>query len=153
MKLKLTLAAALVATFALTACGSSDDSPVQVPPPPAVVTNPTAFASKDVVIGGGAEAAVGKTIGVVYSGWLYDSSKPDNKGKLFDSNVGKGVFSTPLTKEKLIEGWVQGVPGMKVGGKRTLTLPASLGYGAGGSGATIPPNAGLVFDIELVDVK
>ncbi|ATQ73498.1 hypothetical protein CR152_02435 [Massilia violaceinigra] len=149
MKLKLTLAAALVATFALTACGSSDDSPVQVPPI-TVVTSPTALTTKDTVVGTGAEAVVGKKISVNYSGYLYDSSKPDNKGANFETS--KAPVEFPLATGSLIEGWVQGIPGMKVGGKRTLSIPSSLAYGASGRG-TIPPNTGLVFDIELVAVK
>ncbi|NHZ34709.1 FKBP-type peptidyl-prolyl cis-trans isomerase [Massilia rubra] len=150
MKLKLTLAAAFVATLALTACGSSDDSPVQVPPP--AVTNPTTFASKDVVIGTGATAALGKNITVHYSGWLYDSSKPENKGTQFETTVGKTPATFALNPGNLIEGWTDGIPGMKVGGKRTLTIPAAKAYGVAGRGV-IPGNAGLVFDIELTEVK
>ena len=157
MKLKLTLAAAFVATLALTACGSSDNSPVQVaplppPPPPAVVTNdPAALGSKDTVVGTGAEAAFGKGVNVYYTGWYYDSTKPDNKGPQFETNVGKAPVAFILGPG-LIAGWNEGIPGMKVGGKRTLTIPSSKAYGTTGKGA-IPPNAGLVFDIELVTVK
>ncbi|MFB9245329.1 FKBP-type peptidyl-prolyl cis-trans isomerase [Massilia antarctica] len=149
MKLKLTLTAAFVATLALAACGSSDDSPVQVPPI-TVVTNPATLVSKDTVVGTGAEAAVGKKISVNYAGYLYDSSKPDNKGANFETS--KEPVEFPLASGSLIEGWVQGIPGMKVGGKRTLSIPSSLAYGANGKGV-IPANAGLVFDIELVGVK
>ncbi len=155
MKLKLTLAAAFVATLALTACGSSDNSPVQVAPlpPPAVVTNdPAAFASKDTVLGTGAEAAIGKGINVHYTGWLYDSTKPDNKGTQFESTVGKAPVAFMLNKGTLIEGWTDGIPGMKAGGKRTLTIPSSKGYGVSGRGP-VPANTGMVFDIELISVN
>ncbi|NHZ90144.1 FKBP-type peptidyl-prolyl cis-trans isomerase [Massilia sp. CCM 8733] len=155
MKLKLTLAAAFVATLVLTACGSSDNSPVQVaplPPPPVVINDPAALVSKDTVLGTGAEAAIGKGINVHYTGWLYDSTKPDNKGTQFESTVGKTPVAFMLTKGTLIEGWTDGIPGMKAGGKRTLTIPSSKGYGTTGKGP-VPANTGMVFDIELISVN
>ncbi|HEX8613314.1 MAG TPA: FKBP-type peptidyl-prolyl cis-trans isomerase [Telluria sp.] len=158
MKLKLTLAAAFVATLALTACGSSDNSPVQVaplpvpPPPVASATDPAALGTKDTVVGTGAEAALGKGINVHYTGWLYDSAKPDNKGTQFESTVGKQPVAFMLNKGTLIEGWTDGIPGMKAGGKRTLTIPSSKGYGATGKGP-VPANTGMVFDIELISVN
>lgn len=154
MKLKLTLAAAFVATLALTACGSSDNSPVQVaplPPPPVVTTDPAALGKKDTLVGTGAEAVLGKGVNVFYTGWYYDTTKPDNKGAQFESNVGKAPVAFVLGPG-LIAGWNEGIPGMKVGGKRTLTIPSSKAYGTAGKGA-IPPNAGLIFDIELVGVN
>jgi FKBP-type peptidyl-prolyl cis-trans isomerase FkpA len=155
MKLKLTLAAAFVATLVLSACGSSDNSPVQVPPvtpPPVSVNDPAALVSKDTVLGTGAEAALGKGINVNYTGWLYDPSKPDNKGTQFETTVGKQPVAFMLTKGTLIEGWTDGIPGMKAGGKRTLTIPSSKGYGSTGKGP-VPANTGMVFDIELISVN
>ena len=88
-----------------------------------------------------------------YSGYLYNSNATDFKGTKFDgTTTEKGPATFALASGSLIEGWVQGVPGMKVGGKRTIVFPASLGYGAQGQGSS-PGNSGLVFDIELVAVK
>ncbi len=104
-------------------------------------------------IGTGAEAVPGKTVGVHYTGWLFDETAPDNKGKKFDSSRDRGdVFKFPLGGGRVIAGWDQGVAGMKVGGQRTLIIPPELGYGARGAGGVIPPNATLVFDVELLSV-
>jgi FKBP-type peptidyl-prolyl cis-trans isomerase FkpA len=149
MKLKLTLVAAFVATLALTACGSSDDSPVQVAPQ---ANDPAALVTKDTVLGTGAEAALGKGINVNYTGWLYDASKPDNKGAQFETTIGKQPVAFMLTKGTLIDGWTDGIPGMKAGGKRTLIIPSSKGYGATGKGP-VPAYTGMVFDIELISVN
>ncbi len=108
----------------------------------------------DVKTGSGAEAVAGKTVVVHYTGWLYDTSAPDNKGTKFDSSRDRGdPFDFPLGGGHVIKGWDQGVAGMKVGGQRTLVIPPELGYGARGAGGVIPPNATLVFDVELLDVK
>ena len=102
-------------------------------------------------VGDGAEAVAGKTVQVHYTGWLNDN---DQKGKKFDSSVDRGQqFSFPLGAGRVIRGWDEGVAGMKVGGKRTLYIPAELGYGARGAGGAIPPNADLIFDVELFGVK
>ncbi len=91
---------------------------------------------------------------VHYTGWLYDAAKNDLKGTKFDSSVDRGsLFSFPLGAGRVIKGWDQGVAGMKVGGKRTLIIPADMGYGARGAGDVIPPNATLIFDVELFGVK
>ena len=104
-------------------------------------------------IGTGTTAVAGKTVDVHYTGWLFDAAAPDNKGKKFDSSLDRGQpFSFPLGAGRVIAGWDQGVEGMKVGGQRTLVIPPELGYGARGAGAVIPPNATLVFDVELLDV-
>ena len=104
-------------------------------------------------IGTGAEAVAGRTVGVHYTGWLYDPAAPETKGKKFDSSRDRGdVFRFPLGGGRVIAGWDQGVVGMKVGGQRTLTIPPELGYGARGAGGAIPPNATLVFDVELIAV-
>ena len=105
-------------------------------------------------IGDGAEAVAGKSVDVHYTGWLYDAAKNDLKGTKFDSSVDRGAhFSFPLGAGRVIKGWDQGVAGMKVGGKRTLIIPADMGYGARGAGDVIPPNATLIFDVELFGVR
>ena len=107
----------------------------------------------DSVVGTGAEAGLGNMVEVNYTGWLYDPAALDGKGKKFDSSVGGEPFSFQLGVRNIIKGWNVGVMGMKVGGKRTLIIPAELGYGKRGAGATIPPDAVLLFDIELLSVK
>lgn len=105
-------------------------------------------------IGTGATAVAGKTVAVHYTGWLFDAGAPETKGKKFDSSRDRGdVFKFPLGGGRVIAGWDQGVAGMKVGGQRTLTIPPELGYGARGAGGVIPPNATLVFDVELLGVE
>jgi len=108
----------------------------------------------DVKLGDGALATAGKEVSVHYTGWLYDAAAADHHGTKFDSSRDRNEpFSFPLGGGRVIKGWDQGVEGMKVGGKRTLTIPASLGYGARGAGGVIPPNATLVFDVELLGVR
>ena len=104
--------------------------------------------------GEGKEAAAGNPVVVHYTGWLYDESAVDNKGEKFDSSRDRNdPFMFNLGAGQVIKGWDQGVAGMKVGGQRTLIIPAELGYGARGAGGVIPPNATLVFDVELLDVQ
>ena len=105
--------------------------------------------------GTGAVATSGMDVTVHYTGWLYDSRKPDQRGEKFDSSVDRGEpFTFLLGAGQVIRGWDEGVAGMKVGGKRTLLIPANLGYGSDGAGGgVIPPNASLVFEVELLDVK
>ena len=108
----------------------------------------------DVVVGAGAEATAGKTVSVHYTGWLYDEAAPDHKGNKFDSSRDRGEpFEFRLAAGQVIKGWDQGVEGMKVGGQRTLIIPPDLGYGSRGAGGVIPPNATLVFDVELLGVR
>jgi peptidylprolyl isomerase len=102
--------------------------------------------SEDQQMGTGAQAVPGKTLSVYYTGKL-------ENGKVFDSNVGKTPLTFMLGGGQMIPGFEQGVTGMKVGGTRTITIPASLGYGAQGRGDVIPPNSTLIFEVELVDVK
>lgn len=105
----------------------------------------------DEKVGDGAVATAGKKVSVHYTGWLDEAGK---KGKKFDSSVDRGQpFEFSLGVGQVIKGWDEGVAGMKVGGKRTLMIPASLGYGAAGAGGAIPPNANLIFDVELLGVK
>ena len=101
---------------------------------------------EDLVVGTGAEATSGQNVDVHYTGWLTDGQK-------FDSSVARGrPFSFPLGGGRVIKGWDQGVVGMRVGGKRRLTIPPHLGYGVRGAGSVIPPNATLVFEVELLGV-
>ena len=114
----------------------------------------TELMKQDGKAGTGAEAASGQQVTVHYTGWLYDPSKADNKGTKFDSSRDRNEpFSFRLSGGEVIRGWDEGVAGMKVGGQRTLTIPADMGYGARGAGGVIPPNATLLFDVELLDVK
>lgn len=115
------------------------------------VTTPSGLKYEDTVAGTGDEARPGKLVSVHYTGWL---NEKDQKGKKFDSSVDRGrPFDFPLGAGRVIRGWDEGVAGMKVGGKRTLYIPAKLGYGAQGAGAAIPPNADLIFDVELLAIK
>jgi len=108
----------------------------------------------DVTMGSGDEAIAGMNVSVHYTGWLYDKSAVDNKGKKFDSSRDRGQpFEFPLGAGRVIKGWDQGVAGMKVGGQRSLIIPPGLGYGSRGAGGLIPPNAALVFDVELLNVR
>jgi FKBP-type peptidyl-prolyl cis-trans isomerase FkpA len=109
----------------------------------------------DNVVGTGAEAVKGKVAVVHYTGWLYDPYATDKKGKKFDSSLDrKSPFSFPVGGGQVIAGWDEGVAGMKVGGKRTLVIPSNMAYGKrGAGGGLIPPDATLLFDVELVDVK
>jgi peptidylprolyl isomerase len=105
----------------------------------------------DMKVGTGITPKTGQTCIVHYTGWIYEHGA---KGKKFDSSVDrKKPFSFVLAEHQVIEGWERGVSTMKVGGKRTLIIPPALAYGAAGQGASIPPNAALIFEIELLDVK
>ena len=108
----------------------------------------------DSVEGDGETAKRGDSVTVHYSGWLYDPSKPQGKGTKFDSSKDRGqTFQFGLGRGMVIQGWDQGVEGMKVGGSRTLIIPPDLGYGSRGAGGVIPPNAPLLFDVELINVE
>ena len=105
-------------------------------------------------IGEGDLAETGREVVVHYTGWLFDEAAPENKGRKFDSSRDRGEpFVFPLGADHVIKGWDQGVAGMRVGGQRTLVIPPELGYGARGAGGVIPPNATLVFDVELLGVR
>ena len=101
-------------------------------------------------VGTGKVAAAGKDVEVHYTGWLYLDGL---KGKQFDSSRSRGPFAFPLGAGQVIKGWDEGVAGMKVGGQRTLVIPPQMAYGERGAGGVIPPNATLIFDVELLEVK
>jgi FKBP-type peptidyl-prolyl cis-trans isomerase FkpA len=108
----------------------------------------------DEQVGSGNEAVRGRQVTVHYTGWLYDEGVEGHKGKKFDSSRDRNdPFAFRLGGGEVIAGWDEGVAGMKVGGRRRLTIPPDLGYGRRGAGGVIPPNATLVFDVELLDVR
>ena len=111
----------------------------------------TELIKTDVKLGKGEEAISGHHVSVHYTGWLYDESAPEHKGKKFDSSRDRNEpFEFPLGAGHVIKGWDVGVQGMKVGGQRTLIIPSEMGYGKRGAGGVIPPDATLVFDVELL---
>jgi peptidylprolyl isomerase len=138
-------ALALAVLAALSPLGPSDAATNQV------IEMPNGLKFTDDTTGNGAEAMAGKKVSVHYTGWLSDNGA---KGKKFDSSVDRGQpFQFTLGAHQVIVGWDEGVAGMKVGGKRTLVIPPELGYGARGAGGVIPPNATLIFDVELLGVQ
>jgi FKBP-type peptidyl-prolyl cis-trans isomerase len=129
--------------------GCSGGEPVAVP-----ATGVTSMQSAELKAGTGAGITAGKIAVVNYTGWLYDASAPDNKGKQFDSSLKQGQpFRFPLGAGQVIKGWDQGVVDMKVGERRRLIIPPELAYGDSGAGGVIPPGATLVFDIDLVAIE
>jgi FKBP-type peptidyl-prolyl cis-trans isomerase FkpA len=120
--------------------------------PKAAASTPKQLQKADTVIGTGKAAKAGSTVTVHYTGWLYSPKEPRQHGAQFDSSVGGEPFTFQLGAGKVIPGWDEGLVGMKVGGKRTLVVPAAMGYGSRGAGP-IPPNANLIFDVQLLDVK
>jgi peptidylprolyl isomerase len=137
--------------FALAIIGSaimSDPSDAQSAKP---VTTPSGLQIIDTKVGTGATPRKNQTVVVHYTGWLYVNGA---KGKKFDSSVDRNEpLRFPVGAGRVIAGWDEGVGSMKVGGKRTLIIPPNLGYGAQGAGGAIPPNATLIFDVELLDVN
>ena len=117
-------------------------------------TGITSLQKTDVKVGEGAEARPGRVVRVHYTGWLYDAGRPDKRGQKFDSSKDSNQqFDFTIGAREVIPGWDEGVAGMKVGGVRTLTIPPSMGYGARGIPGAIPPNATLVFEVELLEVR
>ena len=139
------LVLSLLALLMLSACADPG------PPPGGSVAEMQRI---DAAIGTGAEATPGQLVTVHYTGWLYDEKAPQQRGQKFDSSLDRDKpFTFKLGAGQVIRGWDEGVAGMKVGGKRTLLIPAWLGYGSSGAGGVIPPNASLVFEVELLDVN
>jgi peptidylprolyl isomerase len=143
--------AAIVLAAALTgsvAVGTSTSSMAQAAK---TMTTASGLQIADSKVGTGATPKPGQTCVMHYTGWLYENGA---KGKKFDSSVDRGEpFEFPIGQKRVIAGWDEGVASMKVGGKRTLIIPPALGYGARGAGGVIPPNATLIFEVELLDVK
>ncbi len=145
-------ACAAIATISIVSTGflimSNDNASAQSGKP---VTTSSGLQMIDTQAGTGASPKQGQTAVVHYTGYLNDNG---NKGKKFDSSVDRGQpFEFPIGQGRVIKGWDEGVASMKVGGKRTLIIPPALGYGASGAGGVIPPNATLIFDVELLGVK
>lgn len=152
---RLALLTALSASLCLAACGGGGgDAGTPANTDPNGWNAVTALKVNDTTVGTGTQADTTKTVTVHYTGYLYDVRVASTKGTQFDSSVGKQPLTFKLGAGQVIPGFDQGVTGMKVGGKRTITIPAALGYGsAGAGGGAIPPNAALVFDVELTAVN
>jgi FKBP-type peptidyl-prolyl cis-trans isomerase FkpA len=143
------IATAVIVSATVLFTGATSAATAVAPPKPHATMG---LQKLDTVVGKGKLAEAGKTVTVNYTGWLYAPKSPKGHGMQFDSSIGREPFSFGLGGGQVIPGWDQGVAGMKVGGKRTLIIPAALGYGARGAGP-IPANANLIFDVELLDVK
>jgi FKBP-type peptidyl-prolyl cis-trans isomerase FkpA len=146
VSVKLTCALRLVLTFvalsaAVAGCSSSPASP-----------SSGAFSQTDLKVGTGTVAASGNTLTLSYTGWFYDASKTDKKGLQFDASTGRAAFTITLGAGSVIQGWDEGLVGMRVGGVRRLIIPPSMAYGSSRY-ASIPPNTTLVFEIELLAVQ
>ena len=152
--------AALAAAIGVAHAQSPPSPPESLSPQSSTTTN-SKFGAKvnelqtiDLQQGTGAEAVGGKAVIVHYTGWLYDPAAADGHGAKFDSSLDRKVpFGFFLGSGKVIKGWDEGIIGMKVGGKRTLVIPPNKAYGERGAGGVIPPNATLLFDVELLEVK
>jgi peptidylprolyl isomerase len=144
------LACTAVAAFA-GICASGALNPAAAQAGDNAAATASGLQTKDIKVGTGASPKSGQTCVMHYTGWLYQNGV---KGKKFDSSVDRGEpFEFAIGQRKVIAGWDQGVATMKVGGKRTLIIPPELAYGARGAGGVIPPNATLMFEVELLDVK
>jgi FKBP-type peptidyl-prolyl cis-trans isomerase FkpA len=136
---------------------STQSATADKPPAPAAPKTPTArpaYTRTDLQVGTGREAQKGKGLSVHYTGWLYDPAQPEMKGRMFDSSRERGPFNFQLGAGQVIPGWDQGFDGMKIGGRRRLIIPPALAYGVDGAGnGIIPPNATLIFEMELLDVQ
>jgi peptidylprolyl isomerase len=153
------LAGVLSSAVAVAGCQSAT---VSAPPPSAtapvqkerttnMISTPSGLQYEDTVEGTGASPKTGQTCVMHYTGWLWENGA---KGKKFDSSLDRGQpFEFPIGQGRVIKGWDEGVATMKIGGKRTLLIPPGLGYGARGAGGVIPPNATLLFEVELLGVK
>ncbi|MFY9260173.1 MAG: FKBP-type peptidyl-prolyl cis-trans isomerase [Gallionella sp.] len=161
---KLPLAALLAATVLTTSACTDTEQAAPTQPTTTTTTTTTITTTEkssmaqliknDIKQGTGTEAVSGKNVSVHYTGWLYDEAAPEHKGKKFDSSRDRNEpFEFSLGAGMVIRGWDEGVVGMKIGGQRTLIIPADMGYGKRGAGGVIPPNATLVFDVELLAVK
>ena len=142
--LTLMLAAGVISTAAYAEAPGAKKEAAQI----------TRLIKTDHKTGKGDQAKAGREVAVHYTGWLYDASAKDHKGKKFDSSLDRGKpIEFPLGAGMVIDGWEQGIDGMKVGGQRTLIIPPHLAYGARGAPGAIPPNATLIFDVELLGIR
>ena len=149
--LAISLAMALPLSVSAQTTGAVAKPAAATPAPSAVA--PTKLTLIDRKVGDGALAENGSPVAVHYTGYLWDATAPDNKGKKFDSSIERKIpFGFMIGAGRVIKGWDEGVAGMKVGGQRTLIIPPDKGYGAQGAPGAIPPNATLVFDVELMSV-
>ena len=118
-----------------------------------MISNPSGLQYEDTVTGSGDEAQAGQRVQVHYTGWLHDPTASNGRGAKFDSSKDRGsLFAFQLGAGNVIRGWDEGVQGMRVGGTRVLQIPADLGYGARGAGGVIPPNATLIFEVDLLAI-
>lgn len=140
--LRSTLLATTIAAVFVAGCTETPTAPSNFAP----------FTVTDLRVGTGGDAVTGKLLTVNYTGWLYNTARTDNKGAIFDTTAGAEPFTFLLGAQAVIQGWDQGLAGMRVGGLRRLVIPPSLGYGAARNGV-IPPNATLLFEVELVEVE
>ena len=138
---------ALLCTLALTAAACGDDNPT-APTDPSVGLN-VPFSATDLTVGTGAEALNGRTVTLNYTLWLFNPTAAENKGR----QVQTGSYSFVLGTGNAIQGWHQGIPGMRVGGRRRIVIPPALAYGANGSPPDIPGNATILFEVELLNVQ
>jgi FKBP-type peptidyl-prolyl cis-trans isomerase FkpA len=143
--------AAALALGLVLALGSPTASVQAATPAPASAATKS-LKKIDTLVGAGKAAAAGSTVTVHYTGWLYAPKAPQQRGARIDSSQGGEPFTFQLGAGKVIKGWDEGLVGMKVGGKRTLIVPAALGYGEAGAGP-VPPKANLIFEVSLLDVK
>lgn len=154
MNIKLLLPLALALTGSILTVGCADKDTTTQTSPTSETQTMADLNIIDVKTGDGVEAVPGKMVSVHYTGWLYDENAPDHHGAKFDSSRDRGQpFVFPLGGGRVIQGWDKGVAGMKIGGQRTLVIPPEMGYGARGAGGVIPPNATLLFDVELLGVQ
>jgi FKBP-type peptidyl-prolyl cis-trans isomerase len=153
------ICAATISLYLGNAHAQQDSAPQTETPAPGETVAPAPIVTPQVTIteiktGSGDEAGDGSVVAVHYTGWLYDANAKNFHGKKFDSSLDRNrPITFVLGAHRVIPGWEQGLTGMKVGGKRTLIIPAELAYGERGAGGVIPPNATLVFDVELVSAK
>lgn len=150
-KTTLMASALMIAMLAITGCKADSKTSSKET---AMTQSITELIKNDTLVGEGREAEAGFNVTVHYTGWLYDPSKADGKGSKFDSSLDRHEpFVFFLGGGQVIQGWDEGFAGMKVGGKRTLIIPPNMGYGVHGAGSVIPPNATLIFDVELLGIK
>jgi len=141
-------------SFALAACGGGTDTPGGEIQPPEMITTDSGLMITTTQAGSGTAAEVGNFVSVHYTGWLYEPETEGGRGTQFDSSVDRGTpFQFPLGAGRVITGWDEGVAGMLVGEKRELIIPPDLGYGSRGAGGVIPPDATLIFEVELLGVE